>query len=133
MAIDFLGIQAFLAVAECGSSALAAERLHLTQTAISHRMRKLEESLGAQLVVRTSRGIALTQAGEALLPRARAPLEQLEASCDAARRHGQGAASGRRGRGAAALTAGCRAPGRPHECGASGLKKIHLPSGQEAA
>ena len=93
MAIDFLGIQAFLAVAECGSFALAAERLHLTQTAVSHRMRKLEESLGAQLLVRTSRGISLTQAGEALLPRARAPLEQLEASCDAVRRHGQGAAN----------------------------------------
>lgn len=89
MQIDFLGIQAFLAVAECGSFGLAAGRLHLSQTAISHRMRKLEESLGVQLIVRTSRGIALTQAGDALLPRARMAVQQLAASFDAVRAHGQ--------------------------------------------
>jgi DNA-binding transcriptional LysR family regulator len=89
--IDFLGIQAFLAVAECGSFGLAAERLHLSQTAISHRMRKMEESLGVQLIVRTSRGIALTQAGDALLPRARTALQELEDSCDEVRKHGQNA------------------------------------------
>ena len=52
--VDFLGIQAFLAVAECGSFGLAAQRLHLSQTAISHRMRKLEENLGAANVELTS-------------------------------------------------------------------------------
>jgi DNA-binding transcriptional LysR family regulator len=88
---DFLGIQAFLAVAESGSFGLAAERLHLTQTAISHRMRKLEDSLGVQLLVRTSRGISLTAAGEALLPRARAAVRQLEESCEVVRRHGEDA------------------------------------------
>jgi DNA-binding transcriptional LysR family regulator len=87
--IDFLGIQAFLAVAESGSFALAAQRLHLSQTAISHRMRKLEESLGVELIVRTSRGIALTQAGNALLPRARTAVQQLEVSCEDVRKHGQ--------------------------------------------
>jgi DNA-binding transcriptional LysR family regulator len=86
--IDFLGIQAFLAVAESGSFALAAARLHLSQTAISHRMRKLEESLGVELIVRTSRGIALTQAGNALLPRARTAVQQLEDSFEHVRRHG---------------------------------------------
>jgi DNA-binding transcriptional LysR family regulator len=89
MQIDFLGIQAFLAVAECGSFGLAAARLHLSQTAISHRMRKLEESLGVQLIVRTSRGITLTEAGDALLPRARSSVQELAASFDAVRRHGQ--------------------------------------------
>lgn len=89
MQIDFLGIQAFLAVAECGSFGLAAERLHLSQTAISHRMRKLEESLGVELIVRTSRGITLTEAGDALLPKARTAVQQLEASCSELRRHGQ--------------------------------------------
>ncbi|MEJ8840649.1 LysR family transcriptional regulator [Ramlibacter sp. AN1133] len=74
MPIDFLGIEAFLAIAECGSFSLAAQRLHLSQTAISHRMRKLEETLGVQLVLRTSRGIALTPAGNRLLPRARLPV-----------------------------------------------------------
>lgn len=89
MQIDFLGIQAFLAVAECGSFGLAAARLHLSQTAVSHRMRKLEESLGVQLVVRTSRGIALTEAGDALLPRARTSVQELAASFEAVRTHGQ--------------------------------------------
>lgn len=85
--IDFLGIQAFLAIAETGSFSLAAARLHLSQTAISHRMRKLEESLGVDLLVRTTRGVSLTQAGEALLPRARAAVQQLDASLDTVRRH----------------------------------------------
>jgi DNA-binding transcriptional LysR family regulator len=89
MPIDFLGIEAFLAGAECGSFGLAAERLHLSQSAISHRMRKLEESLGVRLMVRTTRGVVLTQAGDALLPRARAALLQLEASCDTVRAHGR--------------------------------------------
>jgi DNA-binding transcriptional LysR family regulator len=87
--IDFLGIQAFLAVVESGSFAMAAARLHLSQTAVSHRMRKLEESLGVTLVVRTSRGIALTEAGNALLPRARSAVKQLETSFDEVRRHGE--------------------------------------------
>jgi DNA-binding transcriptional LysR family regulator len=87
--IDFLGIQAFLAVAESGSFAMAAARLHLSQTAISHRMRKLEESLGVELLVRTSRGITLSEAGNALLPRARAAVQQLELWVDDVRRHGR--------------------------------------------
>jgi DNA-binding transcriptional LysR family regulator len=87
--IDFLGIQAFLAVAECGTFGLAAARLHLTQAAVSHRMRKLEESLGVQLIVRTSRGATLTQAGEAMLPRARQSVIQLEESLAVARTSGQ--------------------------------------------
>lgn len=91
MQIDILGIQAFLAVAECGGFGLAAQRLNLSQTAVSHRMRKLEEALAVPLVVRSGRGIALTEAGSALLPRARAAVQQLEASCDTIRRHGQNA------------------------------------------
>ncbi len=89
MHIDFLGIQAFLAVAECGTFGLAASRLHLTQAAVSHRMRKLEESLGVTLIVRTSRGATLTQAGEAMLPRARQSVIQLEESLAVARISGQ--------------------------------------------
>ena len=87
--IDFLGVQAFLAVAECGSFAQAAERLHLSQTAVSHRMRKFEESLGVQLLVRTARGVVLTEPGNALLPRARAAVQQLEGSLELAHGIGQ--------------------------------------------
>ena len=89
--IDFLGIQAFIAIVEHGSFQLAATELHLSQTAISHRMRKLEESLGVKLVARTTRGIALTDAGRALLPRARSAVHELALSCETVRKHGQNA------------------------------------------
>jgi DNA-binding transcriptional LysR family regulator len=80
MHIDFLGVRAFLEIAESGTFALAAKRLHLTQAAVSHRIRKLEEALQVQLIVRTARGVSLTQAGEALLPRARQSTALLEQS-----------------------------------------------------
>lgn len=91
MQIDFLGIQAFLAIVESGSFQLAATQLHLSQTAVSHRMRKLEESLGVRLVARTTRGVALTDAGRALLPKARSAVRELAASCEGVRKHGQNA------------------------------------------
>jgi DNA-binding transcriptional LysR family regulator len=87
--IDFLGIQAFLAIVETGSFQLAASQLNLSQTAISHRMRKLEDSLGVRLVVRTTREVTLTEAGRALLPRARSAVKELASSCDTVRKHGQ--------------------------------------------
>jgi DNA-binding transcriptional LysR family regulator len=93
MQIDFLGIQAFLAIAECSSFQLAATRLNLSQTAVSHRMRKLEETLGVRLVARTTREVSLTDAGRALLPRARAALQALEVSCETVRKHGQNASN----------------------------------------
>jgi DNA-binding transcriptional LysR family regulator len=46
MRIDFLGLEAFVSIAERGSFQRAALHLNLSQTAVSHRMRKLEEELG---------------------------------------------------------------------------------------
>ncbi|MEO7940314.1 MAG: LysR family transcriptional regulator [Burkholderiaceae bacterium] len=91
MDIDFLGIQAFLAVVEQGSFQHAASHLNLSQTAISHRMRKLEESLGVRLITRTAREITLTDVGRAFLPRARNAVQQLAQSVEAVRKHGQAA------------------------------------------
>jgi DNA-binding transcriptional LysR family regulator len=91
MHIDFLGIQAFLAIVETGSFQLAATQLNLSQTAISHRMRKLEETLGVRLIARTTRDVTLTEAGRALLPNARSAVRELGMSCDAVRKHGQNA------------------------------------------
>ena len=54
----------FLEVANSGSFVAAAERLHLTQTAISARVRALEAALGRQLFVRNKAGARLTPAGE---------------------------------------------------------------------
>ena len=66
--IDFLGLQAFLAIAERGSFQRAAAQLNLSQTALSHRMKKLEQDLGLKLLLRTTRQVTLTEAGAQLLP-----------------------------------------------------------------
>lgn len=57
----------FLEIAASGSFAAAAERLHVTQTAVSARVRSLEELLGRQLFVRNKAGAKLTPAGERFL------------------------------------------------------------------
>ena len=65
-AADFLEperLRAFVAVAETGSFTRAAERLHLTQPAISVQIRRLEESVGKALFERDSQTVRLTGAG----------------------------------------------------------------------
>ena len=78
--MDITALKAFLAVADSGSFSLAAERLFLTQPAISKRIAALEEELGARLFDRIGRTISLTEAGRALLPRARNILVDIEDS-----------------------------------------------------
>ncbi|MCZ8259238.1 MAG: LysR substrate-binding domain-containing protein [Beijerinckiaceae bacterium] len=89
MRIDFLGLEAFLSIAERGSFHGAAAHLNLSQTALSHRMRKLEDDLGIKLFTRTTRQVTLTPAGLELLPRARQMIDALAASYDALRRQGR--------------------------------------------
>ena len=76
--MDISALQAFLAVAESGSFSRAAERIYLTQPAISKRIAALEKEIDARLFDRIGRGIHLTPAGEALLTRARNVLKELE-------------------------------------------------------
>jgi DNA-binding transcriptional LysR family regulator len=87
MQIDFLGMQAFLAIVEQGGFQQAAAYLCLSQTAVSHRIRKLEASLGVTLLARTTRDVTLTDAGRALLPRVRGAMREFELSYDALRQH----------------------------------------------
>jgi|SRR5690554_1511229 len=61
-----------------GSLTAAATALHLTQPALSHAMKKLEQQLGAPLWTREGRGLRLTQAGEYVAGLARRLLPQLE-------------------------------------------------------
>ena len=77
MKIDTLGVQAFVAIAECGSFTQAADTLHVTQTAITQRLRKLEAFLGVALVERTTRRTELTEIGRRFLPQARRLLNEL--------------------------------------------------------
>lgn len=76
--MDLPSLQAFLAVADSGSFSRAAGRLFLTQPAVSKRIAALEEELGAKLFDRIGRQVRLTEAGGALLPRARTILEAVE-------------------------------------------------------
>lgn len=77
MRVDYLGLEAFVAVAELGSFSKAAHRLNLSQTALSHRIRKIEGELGTRLLARTSREVTLTKSGQALVPQVKRHLEQL--------------------------------------------------------
>lgn len=65
--LDLTALRSFVAVAETGGVTKAAGQLHLTQSAVSMQLKRLEESLGLALMDRSGRGIALTQQGELLL------------------------------------------------------------------
>jgi len=78
-------LQAFVAVAEQGSFSRATEVLFITQPAVSKRIAALEQQLGTRLFDRIGHRVALTEAGEALLPRARDILMRVEDSRRAVR------------------------------------------------
>ena len=67
----------FVAAAEAGTMSLAAERCNIAQPSLSQQIQKLEYSLGTMLFDRLGRGISLTPAGKALLPRARRILAEV--------------------------------------------------------
>jgi DNA-binding transcriptional LysR family regulator len=75
--MDTQSLQAFISVAETESFSLAAQRLHLTQPAVSKRIANLEETLDVQLFDRLPRKAILSPAGEALLPKARHIITEL--------------------------------------------------------
>ncbi|MEW6321311.1 MAG: LysR family transcriptional regulator [Acidobacteriota bacterium] len=87
-------IHTFVAVAELRHFARAADRCNLSQPAVSHQIRLLEEELGARLFNRTRRRVSLTVAGEVFLDDAR----RILADVDRARERVHGAAAGTLGR-----------------------------------
>ncbi|HEX4160371.1 MAG TPA: LysR family transcriptional regulator [Rhizomicrobium sp.] len=77
----------FVAVAEEGSLTVAARRrLHTAQPSLSRQIRDLEQELGAQLLIRSAGGVALTCAGRVFLDHARLALAEVEAAREAAKR-----------------------------------------------
>jgi DNA-binding transcriptional LysR family regulator len=76
---DLTDLQAFLVVARERSFTRAAARLGISQSALSHTVRELEERVGVRLLSRTTRSVAPTQAGERLLGTVGPRFEEIEA------------------------------------------------------
>ncbi|OLZ66457.1 LysR family transcriptional regulator [Streptomyces sp. IMTB 2501] len=92
MDLDLRKVRYFVAVAELLHFGRAAERLHIAQPVLSRQIRALEKDLGAELFLRDSHGVTLTDAGSQLLDDA----QQLLAIARGARRRVQRAAHGHR-------------------------------------
>lgn len=92
--IELRPLRQFVAVAEELHFGRAAQRLHMTQPALTQAIQQLERKLGALLLQRSQRRVALAPAGAALLPE----LRRLIAAADALPAQAQAAAAGRAGR-----------------------------------
>jgi epsilon-lactone hydrolase len=79
-AIELRHLRAFVAVAEELNFSRAAERLYVSQPALSRQIRSLEKLLGCELMERSTHRVELTLAGEALLERARTVLRDVDAA-----------------------------------------------------
>ncbi|MBS3910601.1 MAG: LysR family transcriptional regulator [Hydrogenophaga sp.] len=90
--MEFRHLRCFTVLAEELHFGRAAQRLAITQPPLSLNIQQLEASVGARLFERNSRGVALTAAGLAFLPRAQALLEQAAMAAREARDVGQGLA-----------------------------------------
>ena len=78
MHFDLIDLRLFVQIAEAGSLTKGANRVFLSPSAASGRIKALEDQLTAQLFYRDSRGVALTDSGESLLRHARVILRQVE-------------------------------------------------------
>ncbi|WP_420565129.1 LysR family transcriptional regulator [Thalassobaculum sp.] len=75
-------IAVFVRIIELGSFRAAAEDMHLTQSALTQRLKKLEEAVGVRLIERTTRSVAPTAVGRSFLPVAKRMLVQFEQSME---------------------------------------------------
>lgn len=91
-AVELRLLRYFVAVAEELHFGRAARRLGIAQPGLSQQIKRFERHLGAALFVRDRRGVALTPAGEALLPLAREVLDTARAAEELVRSHGAGEA-----------------------------------------
>lgn len=84
--MDRVLLRAFLETADAGSVSQAARNLGIAQPSLTLQIQRLEQHLGARLFQRHGRGVALTESGRALYPRARKILDEMRATEDAVRR-----------------------------------------------
>jgi LysR family transcriptional regulator, regulator for metE and metH len=88
MNVDIQDFQMVVAIAESGSVTRAAGELHRTQSAVSHRLRAIEDRLGTALFLRLGKRMVVTPAGERVLATARRVLEDIRAAEEDVRRLG---------------------------------------------
>lgn len=96
MAIELRLLRYFAAVAEEGHIGHAADRLFISQPALSQQIRALEEQVGVPLFTRHARGVEITEAGEVLLGEAREVLARAERLEDTVEELARGEATGLR-------------------------------------
>jgi DNA-binding transcriptional LysR family regulator len=85
MIVELRQLEYFVAVAQELHFGRAASRVHVAPSAMSEQIKQLEEVLGVQLLHRTTREVALTQAGRIFLAQARVVLMQVETAIELAR------------------------------------------------
>jgi DNA-binding transcriptional LysR family regulator len=90
--MDYRQLRYFIAVAEELSFSRAAKRLHVSQPPLSTQIKAMEQELGTQLLARTRRAVALTQAGQLLLEHARRAVGELDLASETVRRAARGEA-----------------------------------------
>jgi DNA-binding transcriptional LysR family regulator len=83
------GVEAFILVADRRNFRAVARELHISPSALSQKIRSLEERIGVALLTRTTRNVGLTQAGQIFLERARPALANLGDAYDMTRNLGQ--------------------------------------------
>ena len=88
MDIDVLDCEMVVAIAASGSVTRAADALHRTQSAVSHRLRSIEERLGTPLFLRVGKRMVATAAGERVLASSRRVLDDIRATEEDVRRLG---------------------------------------------
>jgi LysR family hydrogen peroxide-inducible transcriptional activator len=84
--MELAQLRAFLETADAGALSRAARVLGVAQPSLTQQIQRLERHLGTALFHRHARGVVLTEAGEALYPRARRLLDELRAAESAVRR-----------------------------------------------
>jgi len=78
--IEIRHLRSLVALADCGTLSRAAERVHLTQSALSHQLRFMESHYRTPMVTRSGRSLALTRAGERLVALGRALIADIQSA-----------------------------------------------------
>ena len=78
--LEIRHLRSLIALADCGTLSRAAERVHLTQSALSHQLRWLESHYQMPIVTRSGRVLTLTRAGERLVALGRELVAEIQAA-----------------------------------------------------